>query len=165
MSIYLGIDPGKTGYVCAIDECGTIGWHKTPIFKNVKGGAGYDQVGMWNLIAALAHDGIALATIETQQPYPSQGGVSNFTTGFGFGLWCMALTGNHVKRIEPRPKEWQRMFFTVPKLKKGQKRPANYVKGYAMSAAQKLFPHETFKISQSGKFDSLLIAEFARRMA
>ena len=139
--IYLGIDPGKSGAIAAIDEIGEIvGW--------IKGEETEHDIANW--LKATALGGTAKAVVEVVSSSPQQGVVSAFTFGrsYGFLRGCLAAAG--IPFEEARPQRWQK---AMDCMTKGDK-------NVSKSAAQRIWP--TFKITHANA-DALLIAEFCRR--
>ncbi len=86
--VFLGIDPGLTGAVAAIDETGgVVALHDTPTLT-LKASRGtkqqYDLPGMARLLQPYAGHS-AHVVIEESQAMPGQGVRSMFVIGVGFG--------------------------------------------------------------------------------
>ena len=106
MKLVVGIDPGKDGALVAIHLDGKIraveltrDEFTIPIGKGSR--REYDAAAMGNCLVELhALYGVALVVIEKQQARPfrdpktgrQQGATSLYSTGYGYGLWIMALT-------------------------------------------------------------------------
>lgn len=99
-----GIDPGKKGYVCAMNLphpylAHTPFFWPVPIVTTSEGvdddHPRYDLPGMWSIANALRDSGVRLVVIEEQAPRAhgkvKEGTVSSWSNGYGFGLWEMAL--------------------------------------------------------------------------
>ena len=148
--IFCGIDPGHSGAVALIDSDGNL----IDIFDTPLLGKEYDLRAMACLIRDHLPNGCA---IETQQAFPKQGGVSNFTTGYGYGLWMGFLTAYGVKHEKVRAQDW----------KKALGIPAGSDKSASIAAAQRLFPGGDFTGPRGGmkdgRADAVLLAEWRRR--
>jgi hypothetical protein len=85
MKISIGIDPGMTGAIAAINaqtrELLEIA--DTPTVKKKL----YDLSAMADVIRRMALMGDAVVTLEQAQAMPGQGVSSTFSTGRSFGLW------------------------------------------------------------------------------
>ena len=94
--------------------------------------------------------------IESQQAYPGQGAVSNYSTGFGFGLLLMLLDAFDLSYEIVHPKAWQKQFSI-----KGS------TKGQACAVAERLFPGVTLRGPRGrqldGRADALLIGVYGQR--
>lgn len=182
---YCGIDPGLSGYfaVLAADGRTVLRQATCPAFPSAKGHPDkYDVPGMFRLCRDLA--GLAaLVVIEKQQAYPDQGAVSNYTTGFGYGLWVMALTAAGVPYEELAPITWKKAMGiqaesaaagTVGQLddKARKARRASMRKealARAVTKASALFPGYDLRATERSRTPSpdkataLLLATLARR--
>lgn len=150
MTIYIGIDPGKTGALAAVNGSGEsilvvdLPW----IGKDVDIQAVRDHVG-W----ARARDRV-VACVEYQQAFPGQGAVSAYTLGEGVGQIKGLLLGLDVPFDEVRPAKW----------KVALELPAKAEKDKSRMLARRLFPHADLGTRKDqGRSDALLIAEYRRR--
>ena len=104
-------------------------------------------------------DADALIITEQQQAYPNQGGVSNFTTGMGYGILLgLSLFFGH---MEVHPKTWHKEF--------GISGTGDECKAKSIAIAYKLFPDNTFikpgcRVDSDGLAEAALIAEWGRRL-
>jgi hypothetical protein len=104
-----GIDPGLTGFLAAISEDGrrVLMTERCPAHKNGKGDpVEFDRAGMYYAACRLARVA-RFVVIEKQQVMPGNGAVGNFTTGFGYGLWLLALDLAGIKYVERAPITWK----------------------------------------------------------
>ena len=154
---FVGIDPGLHGGVAVLNADGGIEYKcEMPVQaigkrKKVDGGAVH--------CVLYCASGAAFIVIEKQQPFPKQGGVSNFTTGRGYGALETVLEILNEPWEAVRPQVWKKAMGVVGTGAAG-KRAAAVV-------ARRLWPHEEWlqqKNPHDGMVDALLIAEYARRL-
>jgi Holliday junction resolvasome RuvABC endonuclease subunit len=139
-SIFLGIDPGKSGSIAALFPNGDAVAHKMP----------ETEADIWELISSfVTEDFTTIACIEQVHAVKGNGAVSMFTFGQGFGSLRMALTAAGIRWHLVTPQKWQKRLSC---LSGGDKNKTK-------AAAQRLFPHIkcTHAIS-----DGLLLAEYCR---
>jgi hypothetical protein len=116
---WVGIDPGKTGALAVIVEVNeNLVLHKlvdTPLrtIPGTQRKKEYDAAGIDSLISGVASVSMSVpgtiirAALERTWAWPRQGSRTSFSSGFGYGLWWMALTASHVPFIVPEPATWQ----------------------------------------------------------
>jgi Holliday junction resolvasome RuvABC endonuclease subunit len=138
---YIGIDPGKSGSICAITLTGAVA-HKMPDTDK-------DLLDLLKSVMFSA-DGKAVAFLEEVSSSPQMGVVSAFTFGRGFGKLEMALLAAEIPTDKVRPQVWQK---ALRCMSKGSK---NVTK----ARAQELFP--TMKVTHNVA-DGLLIATYCQR--
>lgn len=144
----IGIDPGLAGALAVLPDCLTF---DTPVL-----GAGrteYIPVAMAELLSRFQSGSMAI--VETQQAYPKQGGVSNFRTGTGFGLWIGILATLGIPYDFVHPATWKRHFSLWGKTKEDSR-----------LLALQLFPQALPQLQRKkdeGRAESLLLAEYCRR--
>jgi Holliday junction resolvasome RuvABC endonuclease subunit len=146
--LFVGIDPGVSGGLAAVDSRGrAVAWTGMPeteadIWQWLVdiGATSLDETGNTQIAAAL----------EKVSSSPQQGVVSAFTFGKGYGVLRMALIASEIPFDEVRPQVWQK---SLNCLTKGDK-------NVSKKRATELFPGVkcTHAIS-----DALLIAEWCRR--
>ena len=156
---YLGIDPGLHGAIAGIGY--SEPWlTQTPIFTVKKGKklkSCYDILHIQGLLVELKPDYVC---IESSQAYPDQGSVSNWSTGFGYGMWVGLLSGMRLKFQVVHPRVWQKEFFAGMS---GDSKSLSY------ACASQLFPeYSRFLVGPKGGkvdgcSDALLIAEWGKR--
>jgi hypothetical protein len=188
--VVVGIDPGLHGYAAEIDGAGTVRLTRVPVI-DVGGKVTYDLPGL----ASLAREWsgrVGLALIEQQGPMPGNGAVGNFSSGYGWGLWRMALVaagvpvevvhslkwktaiGIAIPRSKPSPKSKVRLTKAERKAEAQAKRArldARRKDGdrRAIEKAQALFPNIDLRATRTGaklsadKACALLLAALARR--
>lgn len=157
--LYLGIDPGVSGGLAAIDGNGypvmvtAMPETETDVYRFLQdvGTASIQEDGCINVVAVL----------EKVSASPQMGTVSAFTFGKGVGVLRMALIAAEIPFDEVTPGTWQKAIGIRQQTGKttlGSTHKKD--KNIAKRRAQELFPGVkcTHAIS-----DALLIAEFLRR--
>jgi len=130
----LGIDPGLTGAVCfmhrngnnekvqviELEDCPLTQGGLTKKDQINPNSKTYDLFKMYTSITrfkklAFEDNSTLFAFIEKSQAMSkgrrAQGAVSNFTIGYGYGLWLMALAGNQVPYFSFAPRTWTSTLF------------------------------------------------------
>ena len=157
---YIGIDPGLDGgwALLAPDENPFV--VVMPTQPTGKGNGREVNVDYGPVRGGMLHGDVRVL-IERQQPFPKQGGKSNFTTGYNYGKLVSLLEAQSVPFEVVRPQEWQRAFGIGGKGVDTKKQAA--------LVAARLFPCVELRATErcrkphSGKVDALLIAEYGRR--
>jgi len=177
--LYAGIDPGLRGFAVVIsgDGARVVEAHPAPIIGDV-----LDPRGMFDLARSWTGR-VGLVLIERQQAMPDQGGVSNFTTGFGYGLWIMALTAAGVPFETAHPATWKGSLGLLPPPRKGasklpkkeqvKHRAARRLESKARAIARVLSlfpgydlrPSDRARVPSADKAEATLLATLARRSA
>lgn len=165
MHTYCGIDGGLSGAIACIRPNNTkvdIEIFDMPVMATKTGKKTkreYDEHRIRDILAremALNSNGVIVA-LEQAQPYPGQGAVSNFTTGYCLGLIKGLLCALRVPFRVVYPKTWQKAFFT---------NKAGEAKKCAYQAASRLFPDVKFKTPRGkikdGQADAALLALFSK---
>lgn len=159
MTDFLGIDNGLQGAVVRIGRLGLLTYYDDYTVKVKKGKSRkivYDLSKIEGIVSNLPP---CVAFLEKAQAFPNQGSVSNFSTGFGFALWQMALTIKKIPFQIISPKEWQKEFGIVGS--KGDTKNQAYI------IAKRLYPYAVLKTERNrildGRCDALLMAEYGRR--
>ena len=164
----LGIDPGKNGFICLINENGFIEAWPTPTLKISKKGnkRGYDVQAMR---AILTEADPRVVIIEKQQAMPGvkiggkvvkQGVASSFSTGQGFGLWEGLVVGIGLSYTIVHPRTWQAVCL--------RDIPGDKTKARSIIAAGRLFPgvdlrkSDRCRVPHDGKADALNLAWYGR---
>ena len=111
--VIIGIDPGVSGAVAAINEQGeVVGLADTPIIK-AGNKALYNVSGMADTLRSLSLGGKGvLAVLEQAQAMPGLGVSSTFSTGRSFGLWEGILGALEIPFITVRPSVWVKSVLT-----------------------------------------------------
>ena len=147
---YLGIDPGKSGAVAVVDADGNL----LLVFDTPLIGRDYDA---GEMVDFLTEHRESRAALEIQHAMPKQGVSSTFTTGYGYGLWYMALTALGIPFDLVRSQDWKRALGI----------PAGRDKADSVAAAQRLFPGGDFTGPRGGvkdgRAEACLLAEYRRR--
>jgi crossover junction endodeoxyribonuclease RuvC len=161
--IILGIDPGQTGAVVAI-ECGGPVFYDTPVatFKKSGGGNKTDflPANMANVLREYAPSDKLVPPnchvfIEQVGGMPGQGVTSMFGFGKGYGIWIGILAALQIPYTFVTPQRWKKEFM----LGKSDKDDARI-------RAIELFPRSADSLGLKkhiGRADALLIAEWGRR--
>lgn len=139
MTTIVGIDPGATGAIAAIDSGADV-WDMPATAK--------DLVDV--LIQFKPHETIAI--VEQAQSMPGQGLSSTFKYGVGFGTILGALAALGIPHRLVTPSTWKRQM------------GIDKDKGRARGLAQQLFPTAPLsRVKDHGRAEALLIAEWGRR--
>ena len=156
--IFVGIDPGLTGAVAAIDsDAKVIGVYDTPILS-VKKGKGvrheFNRVAMVELLSGLNQS--AKVAIERVNSMPGQGVASTFSFGVGFGIWLGIITALNMPLDLVHPTRWKKVMMDGM----GKSKDADRIR------AMELFGNQVDLSLKKhhGRADSLLIAEYRRRI-
>lgn len=146
--IYLGIDPGKTGAVCWINEDESeYGCHYTPKTLHE----------MAALIRDISFENkIIRVTIEDVH---ARGGMSAGSQGLMMnnkGQWEGICSALGVPIFYVSPKTWQCKIIK-------EKIPKGKTKEYSMATAQRMYPLADIKLKKDdGKADALLICKYGK---
>ena len=155
---YLGIDPGLSGAVALIHEDGSAAVMDAPTIWVTKGKGRRRQYILQELFRLLGifAEGGAVAALEEGIAMPRQSSTSTFSTGYGQGIYEMALVALRIPYERVRPQAWKKVMIAGAGVKD---------KKAAYLQAQRLFPDiELGSRSDHGRAEALLIAEFRRRM-
>lgn len=137
--IFIGVDPGMSGAIAAIDGSGNI----VRVVKN-------DGTERDTYEAFLGFDElVGIAVIERVHSMPKQGVSSSFKFGVSYGFLRGCLIASGVRFAEVSPQKWQ----AAMACRTGGD------KNISKSRAQQLFPG--YKITHANA-DALLLAEYAR---
>lgn len=148
--IYLGLDPGASGGIAAIDGYEHV----------VRAWAMPDsERGVWELVSELARmQGEKRAVIEKLQPMPAKlrGGIGNFHLGgsYSFLRACLHATAIPFEAVLPRRWQADMRCANTKKLKSPQHKKA------MCAVAEELFPSVDVTLKNC---DALLLAEWLRR--
>lgn len=159
----LAIDPGLSGAICCLCN-GTVSVVDMPVILVTKKTGKKRNLNItefalilqnW-LFAADAPVSGWTAIVEAQQAYPNQGAVSNYSTGYGYGMILGVLSALGIPFETVSPKTWQKAFGI-----------SHDTKGQSCLVAQRLFPQQELYTRKGkaldGRADALLLAEYARR--
>lgn len=147
MSIYIGVDPGKSGAVCSVDSFGNpeIVIRANETYRDI-----------WEAVRDLSANNRCRAVIESVGAMPGQGVSSTFKFGESYGLLLGILTAAGVPFERISPPVWCKEFG----LRRRGKEPTTSWKNRHKMLAQELFPDITITHATA---DALLMAEFCRR--
>jgi crossover junction endodeoxyribonuclease RuvC len=115
---YIGIDPGITGGIAAIDVNGgavmqLVCAQATPTLPGMRRKKlvpDYDVRAMYTLVAELVEsqpEGGCIAILERAGARPGQGVSSTWRTGEGFGLWKGLLAAFAIQVVYVTPNVWK----------------------------------------------------------
>jgi len=152
IQVYIGIDPGKTGAVAALQcDAGTVS-AKVWDYDDQEGMEGLEwlvQAGCYNIKAC----------VEKQQAWPKQGVSSVFKLGENYGRWQGRLEVLKISYELVTPAMWRKgVFDAMPKQEDK--------KAMSLDLARRLFPElvgELKRKKDHGRAEALLIAEWLRR--
>ncbi|MDR1979554.1 MAG: hypothetical protein LBQ42_12540 [Synergistaceae bacterium] len=155
MMVIVGIDPGLSGGIAAIDEnLHVLNLLDTPTIST-DGKRFYDVVKMASMADTFRRiTGSLLVVLEQAQAMPGQGVTSTFSTGYGFGLWCGILGTLELPYRTVRPSVWTRKVLTgIPG--EGKARSVNFA--MRMFPTAELIPPGCRK-PRDGRSDALCLA-------
>lgn len=177
MSVYLGIDPGLSGFLAvlsvpseeAFEEAPGyhVTFHQPPTVEVASGRKRYDLArGVW-LGRHLAKEGAVSAVIEKAQPMPKNGGIANFRSGEGYMFWRLVLKFAGIP-FEAIPAQTWKAELRV--RGQGSTRAARRKDGKAraIAKAQELYPGVSLlpttrsRVPNDGMAEALLLAHLAR---
>jgi crossover junction endodeoxyribonuclease RuvC len=160
---FIGIDPGFSGGISAIDKDGNIlDLIAMPVVKlkdKKSTSTEYDLVAIRSFFEK--HD-IKMVGLEIQQAFQKQGLSSTFKTGRGFGLLEGMLVGLKIPYMLIKPKQWQAMMF--------EGLPKDDTKELSALVAQRLYPNYDFRKTArckniaDGLTDALMISLYIKRI-
>ena len=169
MKRYIAFDPGLDGGICVLDSgdrmtvMDDIIMPTVPVRVGKKNRRDYDE----RILGEIVRNWRAprmdmILVIEKQQPFPKQGGVSNFTLGNGFGLLKGIAVGMGLPYRLVRPREWQDVIYEgIPG--EGKER--------SFAACKKMWPENPLPVVgvrvkkfHEGCADARCIATWAARM-
>ena len=139
MKIYIGIDPGKTGGMCLIED-----HYVKPIKFNDYIHETLQQLTRHTLFAI----------IENVHSFPKQGVVSSFTFGYNYGEWIGMLKALNIPFVRVAPSKWMRYFGTFSKEKSKRKHEIHKL-------AKERYPHTDITLQLA---DAVMIATYAIEM-
>lgn len=111
LPIIIGIDPGKTGAVAVLREGALVCLEKCPLVRLKGGATEYDLAAMYRLLQAQAA-GQTVLYLERAGAFRihgrTQGAVSMFSFGEGYGAWRMAAAALGLPCVLVRPQDWKK---------------------------------------------------------
>jgi crossover junction endodeoxyribonuclease RuvC len=154
--VFMGIDPGKSGAICALSIRDTeniaVTFAKMPLNKDGEVCA----YGLTQVIKQIRPDKVM---IEKVGAMPGQGVTSMFTFGNNYGQIIGVVAALGLTYETARPQEWQKQFH------KGQLKTLK-PKEKSLKAAKELFPKLSFipkgcRVAHDGLVDALLLAYYS----
>lgn len=142
----MGIDPGKNGGICILDQNGeVITLIKMPATPS----------DLLNFLAE--HSDCGACMLEKVGGMPGNGGSAMFNFGKGYGWLEMALIACKIKTVTVTPQKWQKHY----QLGSSSSCTHTEWKNKLKAKAQQLFPSLGKKITLV-TCDAMLIAEYGR---
>ncbi len=174
----VGVDPGKTGAICVFRGTQFIVVRDMPTDKSKDGKTIYDEDAIIQFLKversiAKANKGELFVMLEHQHAFPRQGGVGNFSMGYGYACWVMALKALHVPRKIVTAAQWRKVIFTEKErlaMIEGAQSHAqarNMRKPASVKKAIKLVPRAKNFLTRKmddGRAEAILIALAARKI-
>jgi len=157
-TVYLGIDPGKTGGIVILSSI--PGYSRETLIPMPQ-----TEHDLWQVFDALrSHGRPVTAVIEKVWGMPGQSSVAMFNFGQGYGSLRLALTAIGAEWEEITPQAWMKAL-SIPSGKKGEDKAAKKLK--LKVKAQQLYPKlgiwNEAKYKQMAICDALLIATYCKR--
>jgi hypothetical protein len=164
---YIGIDPGKTGFITAIrnDEI------KSYPIPTVKGK--FIDISELHFVIGEITKGLCHVALEDVHALFGSSAKGTFSFGFTCGLIEGIVVSHKIPYTKVQPKKWQKeMWEGIPLIKKPStsgKTEVTDTKAMSLLAAKRLFPDYDLRATarsstpHDGKVDSLLMAEYCRR--
>ena len=170
--IYIGIDPGASGFIAMYSDK-EYNFYETP-----KIGKFIDVAGLAKIFRSLSMlqdlDNLKIhACLEDVHAVYGSSAKGTFQFGYSVGLVEALIVANNIPFTRVQPKKWQKeMWAGVPIQKKLSSTGKTFVtdtKLMSKIAARRLFPTLDFRRNErctnddNNKIDSLLICEYCRR--
>lgn len=153
-TLYIGIDPGQSGGICAIVKQPDGSW-KTSAYKMP------DTEHDTNSILSNACYGVptthTLAMLEKVGAMPGQGVSSTFKFGKNYGFIRGLLIANKIPFLDVPPRTWQKGLSIQPK---GKEESKTHFKNRQKGLAQQIHPHIKVTLAIA---DAILIAEYLKK--
>lgn len=147
--ILIGIDPGLSGAIAALDGDKCIGIWDMPVMNKSKGKNQIDPYGLKDLLARINP---AMAWVEFVSAMPGQGVTSMFSFGEGCGVIRGCLACHLLPHQYVVPRKWKKHFNLLGKDKSA-----------SIPAAKQLIPSSAEWITlkgHNGRADAVLIAKY-----
>jgi hypothetical protein len=151
--IFVGIDPGLTGGIAAIDNKGVVrALESMPVMPGlVAGRKMVDARALAATLRGITHYGNpSHIAVEQVGSMPRNGGVAMFSFGTSFGIILGVLGGMGVGYQTVLPQKWQRHHSLSADKKQ------------TMGWAQRKWPDITLRAKDDGLADALAIADWLR---
>ncbi len=159
--IYIGIDNGLTGGIAILLQ-GKLFLYVMPVLNDGKKNR-VDVLALRGILARyLNYDSFIIY----ESPAGSKSVRAAVSMQDSFARVESVLILQAYKRESITSRKWQKMFWTVPKMAKGQKFDT---KAAALNKAKQLWPNQDWrknercKVAHDGLVDAALIAEYCRR--
>lgn len=157
MTVFAGIDPGKTGALAVLYSDNTVDFFDVP--RNTVRGKDVPAWSEWqsNWSIALGLAGVDKAVIEDVASRPGQGVSSMFKFGRTLGFPHAIVLG-----VRPRPA----VQFVTPSVWKAKLGLLNSSKGASREKAINLFPtvaSRLTRVKDDGRAEALLLAYYGRK--
>ena len=158
--IAIGIDPGKSGSVAAVEDGKILGVMDCPTIRPKNGKSQYDERAMYQML--FCH-GLYLGSadkiiLEKVHAMPGQGVVSMFEFGKGLGIWLGILATQKIPYELITPQRWKKEML--------RDIPGTDQKARSVIAAKRLYPDlELPRKKDHNKADAVLIATWGLRHA
>jgi|ETNvirnome_2_300_1030623.scaffolds.fasta_scaffold00357_16 crossover junction endodeoxyribonuclease RuvC len=166
MSVFIGVDPGLSGALVAIDSSGAVVEQLVmPRVGGTKGPLDTKCILSWLLDVNYESDSVyLLGALERVSTRPGQSAVSTLTTGVNWGRIDALFVSLGIRYETPTPQQWKRTL-GLPK-RSGKERAQGKLD--AVEMVKRLFPDMNLMPGKrttphDGLADAVLIAEYARR--
>ena len=163
MRVFVGIDPGLSGGLAAIDGVGRIvDVMPMPRLNGSSGPLDMHAIKSW--FSTLKKRGDVVAALERVSARPGEGVKSTLTAGVNWGFLKGMLIAISARHSEPTPQQWKKEL-GLPKRTGKERKQA---KQDAIALATQLFPGIDLtpgrrRVPHDGMADAVLVAEYARR--
>jgi crossover junction endodeoxyribonuclease RuvC len=152
-TLYVGIDPGKTGGLAVIDGADVVECIEMPVTPIGQ----IDSKKLFTILKNFQESSFDIfCMLEKSQSMPKQGVKSTFSYGVSYGELLAVLKISETPFQEVAPMTWKKAFGLIKKTKAD-----------SCDVAKKLFPTESFVTPKGrfmdGKAEALLLADYARR--
>lgn len=152
-----GIDPGLSGAIAFINGNIVVHCLDTPTLRLQSGKKTRQHFDLQAMRRILAAGAIDHAFLEAVHSMPSQGVVSSFQFGMGFGMWQGLLAALGIPYTLVSPQRWKKAMLADMGAEKSASR---------LRAGQ-LFPacaEQFARVKDDGRAEAVLIAEYGRRV-
>lgn len=155
-SLFLGVDPGKTGAIAFLDPVSMdLLVHDMPLSKTTTGKEEIDLRALAFLLSPISGFDRLIGVIERVSSRPNDSGPGAFTFGQGYGALRMGVIGHGYEDHYVTPAVWKKHF----KL--------NQDKGVSRSYAQTRFPRFAnlfTRVKDDGRAEAALIALYGAEL-
>lgn len=153
--IIVGIDPGQTGAIAALDPDGS---YISVVDMPVLGGEpSADDVA--SLLEAIANPTDLFVGLEEPFAVRNKGAQGLLTQGIGYGILLGVVGSMRLKHERIKPAAWKRELG----LPMGKDISYSQKKKNSIAHAKRLWPELDFRVKDDGRAEALLIAECLRR--